>query len=246
MNLGTQQPNTVSHSSFHLKLSTTNDSRVRRRPFCLFEKRDRWGLTWVGWSVAGLIVILAGLVCVPNIHRFLAIDCPVRGQVLVVEGWIPDHTIPGAISVFEKNGYRQLISVGGPILLGSHFSEFKTYAELTSARLKGLGVSDERIVVLETRDIRKDRTYESAVAVKHWIAFSGVRVQALDVYTVGAHARRSRLLFEKALGDDVAVGVIAAKDQTYDARIWWRSSNGARTVVGELIAYLYAAIFFHP
>jgi hypothetical protein len=42
------------------------------------------------------------------------------------------------------------------------------------------------------------------------------------------------------------MGVIAAPDQTYDQDHWWRSSNGVRTVLSELIAYLYAVIFFHP
>ena len=139
----------------------------------------------------GLIVFLAGLLCVSNIHGFLASDCPVRGQFLVVEGWIPDYSIPTAVSEFEKNGYRQIICVGG-----------QSHSEATC--------------------------------------------QKVDVFTLGAHARRSRLLFEKALGDEVAMGVIAAPDQTYDQDHWWRSSNGVRTVLSELIAYLYAVIFFHP
>jgi hypothetical protein len=40
--------------------------------------------------------------------------------------------------------------------------------------------------------------------------------------------------------------VIAANDQTYDANHWWRSSNGVRDVMGELIAYVYAVGFFDP
>jgi len=35
------------------------------------------------------------------------------------------------------------------------------------------------------------------------------------------------------------VGIIAAQPLLYDAKSWWNSSEGVRTVVGELIAYLY-------
>ena len=203
-------------------------------------------MTVRGYTVALIVACALVLVLVPGTHGFLAIDCPVRGQLLVVEGWIPGYTIPGAISEFEKNGYRQLIAVGGPILLGSHLSEYASYAELTRARLKRLGFNDERIVVLETKDIRKDRTYESAKAVRHWAGLNRVGVQGLDVYTLGAHARRSRLLFQKAFGEDVAVGVIGAENQSYESGDWWRSSNGVKTVMSELIAYVYALAFFYP
>ncbi|MGA2556129.1 MAG: hypothetical protein ABSG04_07630, partial [Verrucomicrobiota bacterium] len=60
------------------------------------------------------------------------------------------------------------------------------------------------------------------------------------------HARRSRLLFQKACGDDTKVGVIALDDVGYDPTHWWRTSEGVREVVGEGIAYLYARIVFHP
>jgi hypothetical protein len=219
---------------------------IKRRRRALFEKRERWGLTLWGRLAVVIAAGVALLGTVPMIHGFLATEHAVRGEILVVEGWIPDYAIPGAISEFEKNGYLRLVCVGGPILSGSHLAEVSDYAELGRARLKRLGFSEERLVVLKTDDIRKDRTYGSGLAVKRWISSSGTKVQGLDIYTLGAHARRSRLLFQIALGHDLAVGVIAANDQTYDSNHWWRSSNGVRTVLSELIAYMYAVIFFHP
>jgi len=219
---------------------------IKPRRLRLIDKRERWGLTVCGWVAVVIVASAAVLVLISGVHGFLAIECPVKGELLVVEGWIPDYAIPRGISEFEKKGYRRLVVVGGPILLGSHLAGYRSYAELGRARLMALGFSDERVMVLETRDIKKDRTYESAVAVKHWIALNGAKVKGLDIYTLGAHARRSRLLFQKAFGKDVVIGVVAADDQTYDPKSWWRYSNGVRTALSELIAYLYAAIFFHP
>jgi hypothetical protein len=39
------------------------------------------------------------------------------------------------------------------------------------------------------------------------------RLRLINVITVGVHARRSRVLFEKALGPDVEVGVISVVDR---------------------------------
>ena len=52
--------------------------------------------------------------------------------------------------------------------------------------------------------------------------------------------RRTHLLFQKAFGNNVAVGVIAVPNPDYDARRWWRYSDGVRDLIGESIAYIYA------
>ena len=57
---------------------------------------------------------------------------------------------------------------------------------------------------------------------------------------MGAHARRSRLLFAHALGDGFDVGVIPIVDRRFDPAHWWRSSAGVRVTIDETIAYAYA------
>lgn len=91
---------------------------------------------------------------------------------------------------------------------------------------------------------KKDRTYHSALAVNQWLAQHGVSVRFINVATLGPHARRSRLLYEKAFGKDVQVGVIGLQDRKYDPNHWWQSSEGVREVLGEGIAYIYARFFF--
>ena len=93
---------------------------------------------------------------------------------------------------------------------------------------------------------RKDRTYNAALAVKQWFQENGVSVSSIDIMTLGPHARRSRLLFQKAFGKEVKVGVISVEDRDYDPAHWWRSSEGVREVLGEAIAYIYAKFFFSP
>jgi hypothetical protein len=54
------------------------------------------------------------------------------------------------------------------------------------------------------------------------------------------------LLFQKAFGPEVKVGIVAVADPQFDPDHWWRSIEGVREVVGETIAYLYARLLFHP
>jgi hypothetical protein len=210
------------------------------------DKRERWGLTVWGWLAVLFSAAAAVLFGIGQVHGLLAITNPVEGELLVVEGWIPDYAMKGAKAEFEKSGYTLLIAVGGPLRLGSDLSRYKSYARLTQARLAEMGFKKEKIIEIETLDAKTDRTYDSARAVKQWITSNGMSVTGLNVYTLGAHARRSRLLFQKAIGNEVGVGVVAAVDESYDPDSWWRSSNGARVVGSELIAYIYAIVFFHP
>ena len=94
--------------------------------------------------------------------------------------------------------------------------------------------------------MNRDRTYGSAVALREWFREHDMTVKSLNVLTEDTHARRTRLLFEKALGKNVTVGIIAVPNPDYDARRWWRYSEGVKDVVSEGIAYLYARLFFFP
>jgi hypothetical protein len=71
-------------------------------------------------------------------------------------------------------------------------------------------------------------------------------VSSIDVVTEDLHARRTRLLFQKAFGKGVQVGVIAVANVDYPANRWWHYSQGLKDVVSEFAAYLYSRLFFWP
>jgi len=97
-----------------------------------------------------------------------------------------------------------------------------------------------------SRETLKDRTYTSALAVKKWLEQNNAAAAKVDVLTLGPHGRRSQLLFERALGDKVSVGIISIADEEYDAKHWWHTSEGVREVISETIAYVYAKVLFWP
>jgi len=94
--------------------------------------------------------------------------------------------------------------------------------------------------------VRQDRTYTSAVTLKRWLLQHGVQPTRIHLITDGPHARRSRLLYQKAMGAGVVIGVTSIPSQAYDQRHWWRYSAGVRNVIGEALAYLYARFLFYP
>lgn len=92
----------------------------------------------------------------------------------------------------------------------------------------------------------RERTYSSAIALRDWFLEHGMAVRSINVLTEDCHARRTQLLYERAFGKNVKIGIINVANPDYDPKYWWRYSDGVREVIGESIAYAYARFFFHP
>jgi hypothetical protein len=192
------------------------------------------------------IAALALFITQRNLYPFLAVMNQASGEFLVVEGWVPGYGLRQAVTVFKEGGYRGILTSGCVVSDEWGDRTELTYADVGADKLRKLGLKADVVTPVPCRSWRQDRTYNSALAVKTWFEKNGVAVRAIDVVTVGPHARRSRLLFQKALGNRIKVGIIPVKSNEYDPSRWWESSDGFREVIGEEIAYLYARLLFWP
>lgn len=212
----------------------------------LVARRTCWKLTWRGRFLLGLVLLGTLWISQLHIHSFLAITDPVPADVLVVEGWIPADTMRQAAAEFQRGGYHHLILLR-PILDDTDKYQSGRYnGDFMANLLIEDGVPQDEETTLFPMVAQKDRTYHSALAARQWLGQHGLSVTSLDVATLGPHARRSRLMYERAFGSDVKIGIIALANREYDPAHWWRSSEGVREVVGETIAYVYARFFFWP
>jgi len=140
-------------------------------------------------------------------------------------------------------GHGLVLTSGNITKDGWADSPYYTAADWAAQRLKRRGMGTN-LVAVPCRVERADRTYHAALEVRRWLDRAGVRACGVNVLTLGPHARRSRLLFQKALGPTFRIGIISVAGREYDPTHWWRSSDGVRDVVGEALAYGYARCFF--
>ena len=217
--------------------------------------RTDWGLlrrrqclvpTLRGWLLLTLSLAALALLAAREIHPFLAVTESVPGGVLVVEGWVPDYMLEAAIAEFKQNHYDRLFVTGIPLEQGAPLSEYKNNAYIGAATLVKLGLSTNEVQAVPTGHTRRDRTYATALTLRHWLREHDMAATKVNLITGGPHARRSRLMFEKALGKGVTVGVIAIPENDYDERHWWQYSQGVRIIISEALAYIYARLLFYP
>jgi hypothetical protein len=192
------------------------------------------------------MILLGGLLgygTLKGVHPFLAVDAPVAARVMVVEGWIPMPALAAAADRFRAEGYEMLCTVGGPFP-GEQPDSPRNNAVVVAAQFLEMGIAAEKVHAIPSGAPKRDRTYTSAAVLRNWFEQRGGLPARLNVVTQGPHSRRSRLLFEAALGGAVEVGVISIPDPDYDAKKWWRYSEGVREVVSEVAAYFYARFLF--
>ncbi len=165
---------------------------------------------------------------------------------MVVEGWISDSALDEAVRLYRVGNYSKLICTGGLIETGSYLQLFKSYPEMTATRLRKLNLPESEIMVTIAHKAQKDRTYRAAVALRERFLADAITETQIHLVTTGPHGRRSRLLFQKALGNEYVIGITCLEDSDYDPDEWYAYSQGVRKVIGELIAYTYAKLFFQP
>jgi uncharacterized SAM-binding protein YcdF (DUF218 family) len=210
--------------------------------FRLFQRRTVWCPTLLcSFCILLLLAVPVVWWCI-NGESFLSSTRRSPAQILVVEGWIGSDGVRAAATEFDRGGYQYVVAAGGLATAKGWGQAGWSYAEGADHELIRSGVPEERIVVAPSGEAESHRTYESAVAVFRALRARGIDPKAINVFTFGPHAMRSRLVFAKVLGPGTQVGVVDWTPSDYQALPWWRSSDRAKDLLTETAGYLYEAV----
>jgi hypothetical protein len=219
---------------------------LRSALFGLFTRKERWSFSGRGWLLALLLLLSLGTLAFFQVHPFLAVTDPVPSDLLVVEGWIPEYALRGCVVEFRAHSYEKVFTTGGPTMGRGPTNIFNTMAHAGTCGLQALGLPSQKIQTVPALSSDRDRTYSSALALRDWLRLSHAPVHSVNVMTLDVHARRTRLLYQKALGRQIKVGIISIPSKDYPVDDWFHYSEGVKEVVSEAGAYIYARFLFHP
>jgi len=218
----------------------------------MFRRRQIWLPTWQGALLLVVVVAAACLIALRNLANYLAAERPAttrdgRGaSTLIVEGWLDEDGLDAAIAAIGRGRYERVVASGGPIDIWREGQSWPTYAERAADYLRRHGVTSIPVVAVAAPESAQDRTFLSAIVVREWLRRQGGKVDAVDLFSGGVHARRSRLVFQMAFGPEVDVGVFAAPPRRYALDRWWTTSDGVKAVLDEAIGFAWTTCCFAP
>ena len=203
----------------------------------LAKRRVVWLPTILGWVMLVGVSGTCILVWLFEGEAFLSRSDRRPSEVLVVEGWIGPEGVSAAAKEFALGGYRYVVTTSG--MTGDEWSKKRwSYAQESGEQLVRMGIPSEKVIIAVPLATEAHRTFESAMAVSRSLTARGIHPISINVFTLAIHARRSQIVFEKALPADASVGVVPWFPEGYTQGPWWRSSNRAVDFLKETFGYL--------
>ena len=178
---------------------------------------------WTGLLVLGA---LAAAGFAGYVHPFLAINTPVRADVMVVEGWVPDYVLAAAAREFAGGHYRHVFLSGLQNEPGKSRHGETSDADRAARYLAAHGIARPLITPCPAPDTWWNRTSHMARQVRDQMRAAGIHPEGVNVVTLGPHARQTLLAYRRLIDRRIPVGVISIPKNDYNPSRWWASRAG--------------------
>lgn len=208
----------------------------------LFRLRTLPFPTPLGWLIVLLAAVAPFVGWWYGAESFFATTCRLPAKILVLEAWTGRDAADAAAREFlsGSNEYQYLVVVGGRT--GHSWDRLRwSLTDIDGKELRADGVPWDRLILVPVPDSESLRTYAMAMATRRALEARHLPPTPINVFTLGAHARRSRLIFSRAFHSS-AVGVIAWRPDGW-LEPWWHSSERAEDLVKETVGYPYELLF---
>lgn len=157
----------------------------------------------------------------------------------MADAWLGPDGVRAAADEFKLGSYEYIVVTGDRTERRWNQSDDSASAE---EELISSGIPKERIITAPGSHIAHQRTFESVVAAWKALEARGIRPKILNVFTLGPHARRSRLVYAKVFGPSTQVGAIAFVPPNYELQPWWLSERRTLCLLKEFVGYPFEVL----
>jgi hypothetical protein len=190
------------------------------------------------WMLLSMFVVGGGTAWWIKGESFLAVTNRTPAEILIVESWIGVEGVHAAKAEFDQGGYRFMVLTG--CFTGKQWSARRwSQVEIAQIELERMKVPPDKVIITPALNPESQRTFATAAIARKTLLARGIAPESVTVFTLGAHARRSRLIHAKVFGSDTNVGVISWMPDVYAKEPWWKSSERAEDLLKETAGYLF-------
>jgi hypothetical protein len=121
-------------------------------------------------------------------------------------------------------------------------NKYDSYAVYARKRLIAMGVDSSLVIATPGKRTKINRTLTSALAFRNWLDTTRTKVTGVNIFTVGTHARRTWMTYDKILKGKYQVGVISIPDYINNNS----KENKVLKTIRETMGILYYWIILIP
>jgi Ca-dependent carbohydrate-binding module xylan-binding len=200
--------------SAHFNLYVNN---VQKGDFFADKHKRKYSVKWVG-SLSGIETIAI---------QFTNDKVDEYGDInLYVKDIVIDHKI---VIPFLNNSEYDMSQLGGKRRMVNNFN---SVAELARNQLLAMGVDSAKVTAVPGAMVNINRTLTSALAFRDWLAKSDINIKGLNIISLGAHTRRTWMIYNKILKDRYPIGIISVPDYNYNRSYIYKLFKTIRETLG--------------
>jgi len=154
---------------------------------------------------------------------------------LFIRGIIIDNKIS---IPYQYNSEYDISKLDGKRRIVNNYSSF---AQLARNRLISLGLDSSLIDIIPGKRVRINRTLTSGLAFRDWLKTSDIEVKGINIVTIGTHARRTYMIYNKILDKKYDIGVISLPDYKAHYSRRYKVLKTLREII-EIVYYWFILI----
>lgn len=123
----------------------------------------------------------------------------------------------------------------------STLNNFNSNAELARNSLISMGIDSSRIIATSGDRVIINRTLTSALAFRDWLKTTNIKVKGINIISLGAHTRRTWMIYNKILHRRFEIGIISLPDYEFNHSRVYKLIKTIREILG-IIYYWFILI----
>jgi hypothetical protein len=117
-------------------------------------------------------------------------------------------------------------------------NNFSSVAELARNRLLAMGIDSGMVTAVPGENVKINRTLTSAIAFRTWLEKSNLDIKGINIISLGAHTRRTWMIYNKVLNEKYPIGIISLPDYNYDNSRIYKFFKTIRETLGIMYYWI--------
>lgn len=112
---------------------------------------------------------------------------------------------------YNENTVYDIGALGGKNRI---FNNYDSYAQLARNRLITMGMDSSLVIAIPGKIVKINRTLISALAFRDWLDTVDLEINGINILTLGLHARRTWMTYNKILDSSYRIGIISIPEES--------------------------------